>query len=405
MILKNIRYLVTQNPSREILENHDLEVDSGEIKQISPNITDGKGPVIDCSNRAVLPGLINGHTHSPMTLLRGISDDKPLQRWLEEDIFPAEDSLSRRDVYRGALLGCKEMANTGTTAFNDMYFHMDAVAEAVEESGMRAVLSHGMVDIEGNSYTEIADAVKAAEKNREKKRVRSGVSPHSVYTCSEELLIEAKKLAENEDQLFHVHVSETKDENTKHMEKYGSTPVEYMDDLGLIDSDTVIAHGTHLSEKDMRIIAEREASVVHNPSANLKLGSGVANVPEMLKRNINAALGTDGPASNNSLNMFDEAKIAALIQKKSEPSSITAQQILDMMTINGAEALNMEEQIGSLEEGKKADIIMVDLGRPDMRPFEKDNIVSNLIYSFNGEVSEVFVDGIPVKRSSRNSLR
>lgn len=400
MILKNIRYLVTQNPNRQILRNVDVKIIRDEIVGISKEMDTRGHDVLNCSNKIVMPGLVNAHTHVSMTLLRGISDNKNLEDWLNQDIFPAEDKLNREDIFYGAALGMIEMLKTGTTTLNDMYDEMDMVAEAVNATGIRAVLSKGLIDIEGGKKEKLEQAKNFTEKYNSEKRITPGIAPHAVYTVSPELLKESKQLAEQHNTLYHIHVSETMKENQECKEETGLTPLAYLDSLDLVDNNLIAAHGVWLTEEDLNIIQRKNASVIHNPAANLKLGSGIAEVPLMLEKNINVALGTDGPASNNNLNLFEEGKLASLLHKRAEPSRINEQQILDMLTINGAKALNMENKIGSIEIGKKADLITIDLDQPCMKPVkDSKTVVSHLIYSFNGGVCDVVVDGAIVLRN------
>lgn len=393
MILKNIRYLVTQNDRREILENVDLRIRGDRISAIGDlNPVDER--VIDCSQKVVMPGLVNAHTHVSMTLLRGLSDNKNLQDWLEEDIFPAEEKLEADDAFVGALLGCIEMLESGTTTFNDMYDHMDQVAEAVDKTGIRAVLGRGLLDIDGERDWRMDEAVELVETFQGHERITPCFAPHAVYTASEQLLLEAKDCAEIFNTSYHIHVSETDTEVEESIEERERPPLEYLNDLGLVNSGLIAAHGVWLTDLEKDILEEKGGSVVHNPAANLKLGSGVAEVPELLEREINVALGTDGVASNNNLNLFEEAKISSVLHKADGPERIDEQQVLDMATVNGAKALGLEDEIGSVELGKKADLITVSMDNPEMRPIHgKKGLVSNLIYSFSGVVDEVIVDG------------
>jgi 5-methylthioadenosine/S-adenosylhomocysteine deaminase len=394
VILKNIRYLVTQDPDRRVLENIDLLIRDDMIAGIGRDIPKGDERVIDCSGKVVMPGLVNAHTHASMTLLRGISDNKELDEWLEEDIFPAEEEMTDEDAYIGSLLACVEMMKTGTTTFNDMYGHMMEVAQAVEQSGIRAVLARGVLDIDGERDYRMDEAVELVREYRDHDRITPCFAPHAVYTASEQLLRETKDCARIFNTPYHIHVSETRQEMEDSVEENDHSPLRYLDRLDLVDDDLIAAHGVWLTGEEKDILEEKGGNVVHNPSANLKLGSGIADVPELLDRGINVALGTDGVASNNNLNMFEEAKIASILHKRESPEDITEQQILDMATINGAKALGLEDEIGSIELGKKADLVTVDLDEPEVRPVHgKRGLVSNLVYSFSGNVSEVIVDG------------
>lgn len=394
LLLKNIRFLITQNDERDILENKDVLIKQDRIFEVGKNLSDHYSPekILDCSNKVVLPGLINTHTHASMTAFRGISDNKLLEDWLQEDIFPAEDSLTEKDAYFGAMAASVEMLKSGTTCFSDMYFHMEQVAEAVEDSGIRAVLARGLTDIQEDQ--DLDEVLKELVNLVGKKRIKPAIAPHSIYTCSEDLLLDSKEIADKFDLLYHIHLSETEKENNDSLEARGMTPTEYLDNLDILDENTVAAHGTHLSQDDVRALAQNNVGIAHNPSANLKLGSGIADIPELRKKGVKVGLGTDGPASNNNLNIFGEAKISALLHKREDPRIIDEQEILDMMTIEAAEILSVDDELGSIERAKKADLITIDLDSPEMRPFHgKRGIVSNLIYSFSGNISETIVDG------------
>lgn len=394
MILQNIRYLITQNPRRDIYENIDVKVEGDRIVGIGRGFSvDSDEDVINCSEKVVMPGLVNAHTHVAMTLLRGISDNKLLQDWLEQDIFPAEQEITEEDAYVGALIGSVEMLKSGTTTFNDMYFNMDEVAEAVEQTGIRAVLSHGIIDQEGDRE-DIDEALGFVSRYQEHDLISPGFAPHAVYTASEDALLEAKDYSRIFEVPYHIHVSETRKENDDCIDERGETPIQYLDSLELVNDDLIAAHGVWLDEKDIETLSVKGGNVVHNPAANLKLGSGIAKVPELLEKGINVALGTDGVASNNNLNLFEEAKLTALLHKRVDPRKINEQQVLDMMTINGAQALDMGDEIGSIEIGKKADLITIDLENAMLNPFHgKQGLVSNLIYAFDGSVKDVIVDG------------
>ena len=393
-LLKNIDFLITQNQEREILEDKDLRIEGSEVAETG-DLEPGDGEeVIDCSGKVVMPGLVNAHTHCSMSLLRGLSDNKELEEWLQEDIFPAEEAMDEKDLKHGARLACMEMLETGTTCFNDMYEGIDQIVEAVEESGIRAVLSRGLFDWDEEGEKRIKEAKEAVEKYSDHSLVTPGIAPHAVYSCSEKLLKEMKEYAEKKDVPYHIHVSETEKENRDHQAEYDLTPTQYLEKHGLLDSSVVAAHAAWLTEKDKELFQEREANIAHNPAANLKLGSGIAEIPELLEKNVNVALGTDGPASNNNFNLFEEMKVSGLVHKLESPEKINEQQILDMATINGARALGLENQIGSIEKGKKADLLVIDLDQPEMRPFHgKKGLVSNLVYSFTGHQDKVFVNG------------
>ena len=394
MLLENISFIITQNNDRELLEKVDLRIESKNISAIGDLEPRPDEVVIDCSGKIVMPGLVNTHTHASMSILRGLSDNKELQDWLEEDIFPAEESMKDEDLLQGARLACLEMLETGTTCFNDMYEGVDLIAEAVEESGIRAVLSRGLFDWDDKREKRVKEAKEAVEKYSNHELVTSGIAPHAVYTCSEGLLKDMKDYAEKKGVPYHIHVSETEKENSDHHSEHGLSPTQYLDEHDLFDASVVAAHAAWLSEEDKELFEERKANVAHNPAANLKLGSGIAEIPELLDKGVNVALGTDGPASNNNFNLFEEMKTAGLVHKLESPERIDEQQVLDMATINGAKALGLEDEIGSIEEGKKADLVVIDLEDPELTPYHgKKGLISNLVFSFTGKPEMVFVDG------------
>jgi len=394
MILKNIRYLVTQNQERQILENTDLRIEEDRITAIGKNLHPRAEKTVNCSDKIVMPGLVNAHTHSPMTLLRGISDNKNLQDWLHQDIFPAEQKLEETDIYTGTLLAGIEMLKTGTTTFNDMYDEMGAITAAVENTGIRAVLSKGIIDKQESKREEIDKAVEFVDKYRNHSLIKPGFAPHAVYTVREQTLRELNDYSKIFDTVYHIHVSETKKENTDCEKENGKTPIQYLESLNTLNTRFIAAHGVWLNEKDIELLRKSGSTVVHNPNANLKLGSGIAPVTKLLEEGVNVALGTDGVASNNNLNMFEEMKIAVNLQKKDSPETVTEQEVLDMATINGAKALGLSQDIGSIEIGKKADLLIIDKDKAELTPIHgKRGLISNLVYAFNGNVEHVIVNG------------
>lgn len=393
MLLKDVRFLVTQNAQRDVLEHVDVRIEDGIIEEIGEDLTKD-GEIMDCSNSVVLPGLVNTHTHAPMNVMRGISDNRALQSWLEDVIFPAEQAMDEDGFYHGSLHSIIEMAKTGTTCFNDMYAPETPVADAVDETGMRAVLARGMIDADGDRTEKLRESKEFIEQYQEHDRITPAVSPHAIYTCSEELLRKAQEQAEQYDTLYHIHLSETKQENEDCEAEHGMTPTAYLHDHDLLTERTIAAHGVWLTEKDMRLFQKTSAGVAHNPCSNLKLGSGIADVPRLQAHDITVGLGTDSVASNNNLNMFEEAKFASLLQKRHDPRNLTEQELLDMLTIDGAELLGLDDRIGSIEEGKQADFIRIDRDDIALSPFYgKRGLLSNLIFSFHGQVNDVFVAG------------
>lgn len=353
---------------------------------------------IDAQGKAALPGLVNCHTHVPMTLFRGLAEDQPLDIWLEKTIWPLEAKLKPEDVYAGALLGCLEMIKNGTTCFADMYFHEDMVVAAVEKSGLRAALAEGIIEA-GNKeqgrrmFNKNLSFIRKFD-GHSNGRITAQLGPHAAYSCSPELLAEINQKASELNVGVHIHVAESREMSKKLERKYGSSEVEFLDERGLFDRKVLAAHCIDLSRKDMQILSQRNVDVAYAPVANMKLGLDAARIDDLLGLDVNVGLATDGPASNNSLDMFETMKVAALLQKQvySDPTVLPAHEILKMATMNGAVALGLGKEIGSLQVGKKADIVLVDLSNPHLKPLH--DIYANIVYSMRGsDVHTVIVDG------------
>ena len=367
------------------------------IEEISNDlsVTDAS-KVIDGTNKITMPGLVNTHSHVAMTLLRGVGDDEELQTWLNDYIWPKEAKLDEKLVYAGSKLAMAEMIKTGTTTFNDMYFYMEETAKAVEESGIRGVLGYGMIDLfDDEKRKQEIKATKNLIKNSHNTangRVQVAVAPHAPYTCSKELLSESKKLANKHNLKLHIHVSETQQEVNDLEKQRNQTPFEYLDSIDLLDENTIAAHGVWTTDNEMKLLKEKQVSISHNPSSNMKLASGIAPVSKYIKKDINVAIGTDGVSSNNNLDMFSEMKLTALLQKVNNMNAKTlpAQATFNMATENGARALGINT--GSIKEGKLADIVLVNMNVPHMIPVR--NPLSNIIYSALGtDVDTVICDG------------
>ncbi|MCQ2978045.1 MAG: amidohydrolase family protein [archaeon] len=363
-------------------------IKDNKIAEISEDIDDCVDKVIDAKDKILMPGFVNTHTHLSMTLLRGLADDMELDTWLNDNIWPMEAHLNKEYCYAGALLGALEMIKSGTTTFSDMYFYMDGVAQAVEESGIRGVLSYGMIDfgIEEKRENEFKENISLIKNfnNTADGRITTMFGPHSCYTASVDLLERVRKEANKYDVGIHIHMNETiKEINDVGEAHDNKRPFELLDSIGFLGDDVVAAHCVWLDENEMKLIKDNGVSVSHNPCSNMKLASGSAPVGELLDKGINVALGTDGASSNNNLDMFDEMKFASLLSKVStlNPSVLNANEVINMATINGAKALNLD--VGSIEVGKKADLILVDTNTPIMTP-SSAIIASNLVYSANG---------------------
>ncbi|MBC7097386.1 MAG: amidohydrolase family protein, partial [Methanobacteriales archaeon] len=325
-------------------------------------------------------------------------DDLKLETWLNEYIWPLEAHLNGEYCYAGALLGCVEMIKSGTTTFNDMYFYMDHVAEAVKETGLRAVISHGMIDFddEEKKKAEIKESKRIIKKchGMADGRVKVALGPHSPYTCSRELLEEVRSLADEHGLFIHIHVAETKDEVRQVKEKYGERPFTYLDEIGFLGEDVIAAHAVWLSSSEIHLLKSRGVKLSHNPTSNMKLASGISPVNELINSGLCVSLGTDGAASNNNLDMIEEMKIAALSQKikNMSPTALDAGTVFKMATINGAAALGMADEIGTIEANKKADLALINTKRSHLTPWR--NPASHLVYAASGcDIETVICDG------------
>lgn len=389
--------LVTVNARDEVLPSGDLAIAGGRIVGVG-EAPEGFAPdrVVDGRDRIVLPGLINTHTHLSMTLMRNYADDLAFWPWLMERVKPLEDHLVPEDVRIGARLGIAELIRGGTTCFHDMYFELDQVADEVASTGVRARLCGALFDNSGQGETLLRAAVGVHERwhGKAEGRVTVGLGPHSAYLCSpgylREIVAEAQRLTCG----LHIHLAETEREVEENRQRHGSTPTQLLADLGCFRVPTVAAHGIYLDAADQRLLAEGGVSVAHNPGSNLKLANGIAPVQNLLDSGVNVSLGTDGAASNNNLNLFEEMHLAALLQKwvRRDPEALPAREVLRMATIRGARALGLENEIGSLEVGKRADVVVLDAAQPHLAP--RHDPLALLVYSAQAaDVSMVLVDG------------
>lgn len=352
--------------------------------------------IIDATNKIVMPGLINAHTHVGMSLFRGYADEDELMTWLSERIWPVEDQMSASDVYYASLLSAIEMIKSGTTTFNDNYFYEEETAKAAEKTGMRAILSRCVIGDADEATKRLAEAEDLYNNwhNKCNGRIKICVGPHAPYTCSPETLKRCVKLADRLGTPIAIHYLETKDEVKKMRDNYNMTATEYLKKAGLFNYHVMLAHGVHIDEESLQTLKEISGGIIHNPISNQKLGSGFADIRKLRLNGINVALGTDGQGSTNTLDMFEEIKSAAYIQKAlyNSATAISGEDVLRMATIEGAKVLGIDSEVGSLEEGKKADIIIIDMKKPHLCPAH--NIYSLLAYSVNGaDVETSIIDG------------
>ena len=379
-------YIVTQNLRREVVRG-DVLVEKGRIADVG-NVRGSADRVIDCTDCAVLPGLINTHHHVANTLLRGVADDMPLEAMLEK-AFAIDAKLTRRDVQMGALLGSIEMLKSGTTSFHDLFYWEDEVARGVRESGIRGFLSWVVLD--EAFTTQRGSPLKNAEQFVQKQKGDGLVTPsvglQGVYVCSEESYAGAQALAEREDVGLHTHLSETRAEVYNHRKKTGIRPVEWLEKIGFLSDRLVAAHCVWVTLNEVRTLARHGVKVSHCPTSNMKLASGgVAPLPEMFEEGVTVSLGTDSPISNNGMDLFQEMKVAALLHKSSrwDASVAPAQRVFDLATIDGARALRVEDRLGSIEPGKAADLAVLDLHRAHATPFNRENLIRHLVYTCRG---------------------
>jgi 5-methylthioadenosine/S-adenosylhomocysteine deaminase len=404
--------IVTMDGERHIIENGQIAVRGDSIYVV------GKGPLfpkgtqakqtIDAKGALVLPGFINGHTHVPMTLLRGLHDDVTLDDWLRKYIFPAEAKNVTEDFVRwGTRLAAAEQIRSGVTTFADMYYFEDAVAEETKAAGMRGVLGETFIDFPAPDNKTNAAMLEYTEKFLKRWQgdplIHAAAAPHSIYTCSAKTLQDSAALARKYHSPILIHLAEMKKELDDSLKQNGLTPVQYVEKLGILGPDVVAAHCIFVDEKDQKILADRQVGCVHNPSSNMMLASGVAPVVEERAAGIAVGLGTDGPAgSNNDLDLMEEMDLAAKLQKitKMDPRALGAKSVVEMATIEGARALHMEKEIGSLEVGKKADIILISLEEPNAIPMY--DIYAQLAYALKGsDVETVVIGGRIVMRDKK----
>jgi 5-methylthioadenosine/S-adenosylhomocysteine deaminase len=407
--------VVTMDAPHRILENGIVVVQGDLIVAVEPSTPAANDKyayaakqLIDAKGKLVLPGFINGHTHVPMTLFRGLKDDVTLEEWLTKFIFPAEAKNVNEEFVRwGTRLAAAEQIRGGITTFADMYYFEDAIAEETKAAGMRGVLGETILDFPApdnkNNTAMLGYTEKFLNRWQGDPLIHAAVAPHSMYTCSQATLQDSAELARKYKAPILIHVGETKKELNDSREKNGTTPVQYLDKLGILGPDVLAAHCTWLDETDRKILARRQVGCVHNPSSNMMLSSGIAPVIEERAAGIAVGLGTDGPAgSNNDLNLMEEMDLAAKLQKitKMDPRALGAKAVVEMATIEGARALHMEKEIGSLEAGKKADIILLSLDVPNAVPMY--DVYAQLAYALKGsDVETVIIGGRVAMRDKK----
>src|SRR5437016_3193890 len=403
--------VVTMDGERHVIENGAVAVKGGRIVSVG-SVTDidrtyTAREIVNAAGKVIIPGLINGHTHVPMTLFRGLADDLDLQEWLTKYIFPAEaKNVTEQFVRAGTRLGLAEMIRGGTTTYCDMYYFEDAIADETVKAGMRGVLGETIIDFPVADNKTNAEAMAYAEKFVKRWQgnalIVPAIAPHAPYTVSEEHLQAVRAFSDRTGAPIVTHISETKREVDDSIKAKGASPIDYLNRIGFLNTRVIAAHVVWPSEGELGVLKRLGVGSAHNPQSNMKLASGVAPVPEMLKEDLPVGLGTDGAASNNDLNIWEEMDTAAKLHKliSRDPKVVNAQEAFEMATIRGARALHLEKEIGSIEKGKRADLVVVDLDDLNQTPYY--NIYSDLVYATKAaDVRTVIIEGRVVMRDRR----
>ncbi len=401
MLLSDCRYVITQDAHRRIIEHASVRITDGRIAEIGPGLHPHEHePVIDCSRKALLPGLINAHTHLGMADMRGLSDDQELHAWLER-VYAAEATLTPERIEAATVHGMREALRTGTTTVADMFFTPDAVARAARAAGIRAIV--GATVLRGHPLSATDLSLPPDEP-----RIQYALAPHAIYTTDEKTLRHIREEATSTGRRIFIHLSETRKERAEWKARTGLLPVEWLDRIGFLGPDVLAVHCAWLTKGELDILARHQVKVAHCPQSNMKLAGGsVMPLAEMRDRHIDVALGTDGVASNNALDMLREMHVCALLHKHHywDPTVTSAQGVLDMVTRDASIALNIPG-IGSIEPGKIADLITLDLDDPNLQPHDAARIVSHIVYAANGlNVADVLVDGEILLRDKRFTER
>lgn len=402
-LIVEARWIIPVDPVQIILDNHAIVVEAGTIVDVVP-AADAAARYrarehIRLADHALIPGLVNLHTHAAMTLMRGLADDRTLMEWLQKHIWPVEMKLASPEfVHDGTLLACAEMLRGGVTCFNDMYFFPEAAAQAVLTAGMRAALGMIVLDFRSPYGSDAADyldkGLRLRDALREESRLSFCFAPHAPFTVSDAAFLKIATYAGELDTPVHIHLHETEDEIRGSLGVHGLRPIRRLQALGLLGPGLIAVHAVHLEDAEIALLAEHGCHVAHCPSSNLKLASGIASLSRMQAQGVNVGLGTDGAASNNQLDVLSEMRLAALLAKGSsgDPTVAPAYSLLEMATINGARALGLDDRIGTLSRGKRADMVAVSFAAPELAPCYDP--LSHLAYAVGREhVSHVWVDG------------
>lgn len=405
LLINNIS-IITMDGKDKLIENGYILVNGNSIEEVGKGEYEGpisRLKVVNGEGCVAMPGLINMHTHVPMTLLRGYGEGLPLMKWLEEKIWPFEDKMTKDDIYIGSLLGIVEMIKSGTTTFVDMYYKIKQIASAATDLNCRAFLGNTII---GEEYDRQIEKTIELRDKLNNDLITVTFAPHAPYTCSTEALVKVGEVARKENIPIQIHLSETEEEVDNIYKTYGKTPIEHCKDLDLYkDNNIIAAHCVHVTDDDVRILKDNNVTVVNNPQSNMKLASGIAPLVNFLKEGVNVCLGTDGASSNNNLNMIEEMQTASLIQKvaSEDATFLDAYEVLSIGTLNAAKALGMENSLGKIKKGYLADIILIDMTKPHLIP--NYNTYTNIVYSAQGsDVKTVVINGKVVMKDYKLKL-
>lgn len=379
-VIKNGTVITMDEKRKNKYEKLDIVIENDKISDLVSNYSGKCDEVIDATNKIVMPGLINCHTHLGMSIFRATNDNLNLNDWLNNKIWPIENNMTDEDIYYTTLLSCLEMIKTGTTCGNDMYFGCNGSLKAIKEANIRMLFSRCLMDNDNHGEQRIEEFLKLYNDNKDNSLIKFAVAPHALYTCSEDYLKKCSDLAIKLNIPFHIHFCENESEAKDIEKKYQCDPVEALDKIGILKNKLILAHGTFISDKGLEILKNKDASIAHNPISNLNLGCGIADVAKYQKF-VNVGLGTDGQGSGNNMNLFYHMSLVDLLQKGKyqDPMVFSSYNTLKMATINGAKALGLEQEIGSIEIGKKADIIILDLNNTEVYPTV--DLITNIVHN------------------------
>lgn len=389
ILIKNIN-IISMDESKEKIFTSNVYIKEDTIKYIGADSSEAD-TVIDGTGKYLLPGLINCHTHLPMSIFRESSEGYELNDWLKDKIWPAEEKLTQQDVYYGTLASCIEMIKSGTTTSNDSYFLTEGIIEALKLCKVRNVTTRVLLDLDGKGEQRIKEFENCYDSNKDNELITFTVSPHSLYTCSKDYLVKCEKLATKYRLPIHIHFSENECETKDIEKKHGMLPSNFLESINYTKHHLILAHGLDVKEEEYNILKNIKGGIVHNPVSNLRLGCGIANISKYIQQGILVALGTDGQGSGSNLDMWRTMGITALLQKglNKDPKAINAYEVLKLATVNGAKMLKLEDKIGVIKEGFKADVVILNIDRIELCP--KTDVVSQIIYNGTGDMVETTI--------------